>query len=91
MTTISDIRSSTPIRFSSERKQTETKELPVSTVSLSDTSEVLTKAEEYTKRVPDVDEAKVAEIKTAIANGDFKLNHDRLAQKMLDFELTLFD
>jgi negative regulator of flagellin synthesis FlgM len=39
---------------------------------------------------PDTDDNKIANIKAAIANGDYKINSDRIAGKMLAQENALF-
>lgn len=70
-----------------ERKQGEPA-APSSADRVSVTSEAarLQEIEEQLMAVPEVNSAKVAEIKAAIANGSFDLNPQRIAEKLIAFE-----
>ena len=41
------------------------------------------------KQFPEIDAARVVELHTRIVDGDYKIDADRLAAKLLDFESTL--
>ena len=96
MTTITDINH-LQLTSSSPKKKTDSSQpasddvLSISDTSISDTSIILTNAETAALSTPDIDEAKVEAIKQAIQNGEMSINYEQLAQKMLEFELTLFD
>ncbi len=92
MTVITDISRPQPVRSASGKTSTTVK--PVDnedTVSISPTTALLAEAEDIATSSEDVDEARVEDIKSAIRDGKLTINHERLAQKMLEFELTLFD
>ena len=44
------------------------------------------KIESEIKGLPEVDKAKVEEIKARIANGEYHIDFEKVAQKMLDIE-----
>lgn len=52
-------------------------------VSLSNEAQTLNRLEAQINASPDIDAAKVAEIKQAIADGTFEINAERIAEKML--------
>ena len=56
-------------------------------VSLSSTAQNLAKIETELKSLPDVDQSKVDAIKAQIASGDYQVNSQNLAQKMLNIEV----
>ena len=93
MTTITDINHLQLVN-SNSRKKTQNRQPEVDTddtLSISSTSTLLTEAEDKANSAPDIDEAKVEAIRQAIQNGEMTIDHQKLAQKMLEFELTLFD
>lgn len=55
-------------------------------VSLSNTAQILSRAENSLKSEPDVDAERVAELRASIADGTYKSNPENMAQKMLDLE-----
>ncbi|MGY0216813.1 flagellar biosynthesis anti-sigma factor FlgM [Endozoicomonadaceae bacterium StTr2] len=59
-------------------------------VNLSEDMQSLQQASAAAHNAPEIDEAKVAEIRSAIARGELQINAERLAQKMLDLEESLF-
>lgn len=58
-------------------------------VHLSDEARGLQKLEEKANSLPDVDMDRVAEIKTAIENGTYKPDPEKIAEKMLQFDNLL--
>ena len=74
---------------STERRTSETEtQAPASADRVSVTSEAarLQEIEEQLMAVPEVNSAKVAEIKAQIANGTFDFNPQRIAEKLIAFE-----
>lgn len=61
------------------------------TVEISGDTTLLTEAEHQANSAPDIDQAAVDKVRESLRNGEMEINFERLAQKMLDFELTLFD
>ena len=61
------------------------------TVEISSNTTLLAEAEEQANCTPDIDQAAVDKVRESLRNGEMEINFERLAQKMLDFELTLFD
>ncbi len=59
-------------------------------VSLSEDMQSLQQASAAARDASGIDEAKVAEIKNAIARGELQINAERLAQKMLEMEESIF-
>jgi negative regulator of flagellin synthesis FlgM len=59
------------------------------TVTLTDTAALLHKLSAAIAAAPIVDIGRVEEVKQAINNGQFQINHQRVAEKMLDFETAL--
>ncbi|MCP5161786.1 MAG: flagellar biosynthesis anti-sigma factor FlgM [Hahellaceae bacterium] len=57
---------------------------------LSDKAKALKDIEVGLKNKPDVDSEKVARIKAALEDGSYDVNPKRLAQKMLDFDKSIF-
>ncbi len=57
---------------------------------LSDKAKALKDMENELKSKPDVDSDKVAKVKAALENGTYDLNPQKLAQKMLDFDKSIF-
>ena len=91
MTTITSINRSQPLKPSISKKEEAEKVPSQDQVEISDTSALMTKAEDIATNTPDIDEAAVLKAKEAIENGEMNIDYDRLAQKMLDFEFNLFD
>lgn len=56
---------------------------PGDNVSLSQEAHALGRVEQAMKKAPEVDEAKVAAIKQAIAEGSYQVNSERIAERML--------
>lgn len=56
------------------------------TVSLSNTAQVLSQAEAQLKESSDVDLERVEQLRTAITNGSYEADPKNMAQKMLDLE-----
>lgn len=55
-------------------------------VNLSSSSKSIQQIEAEIKQMKDVDDATVERIRSAIDNGEYKIDYDRLAGKMLDIE-----
>lgn len=60
------------------------------TVNLTDQALSLNRLQQKITDAPDTDDSKVATIKAAIERGDYKINSDRIAGKMLAQENALF-
>lgn len=58
-------------------------------VELSDRAKVLKTVSSRVQQMPDVDQEKIERIKTAIANGDYKIDYDKLAAAFRRFESGL--
>lgn len=59
-------------------------------VSLSAQAKNLKSLEQQIKEQPDIDDARVESIKAALQDGSFKIDAEKLAQKMLDFDQSIF-
>ena len=59
------------------------------TFSISTDATLLQDAEMIAAETPDVDMKKVEEVRQAIARGELKIDYEKLAQKMLEFETSL--
>jgi negative regulator of flagellin synthesis FlgM len=73
----------------SERKTSDAAPAPQSSsdrVSVTSEASRLQEIEEQLMAVPEVNSAKVAEIKASIANGTFDFNPQRIAEKLIAFE-----
>ncbi len=55
-------------------------------VQITGSARQLAKLEQHLQELPAVDEARVADISNAIANGKYKINAERVADKMLSME-----
>lgn len=55
-------------------------------VTLTDTASRLKDIEHQLNNASSVDSARVAEVQSAISNGEYTVNADRIADKMLSFE-----
>ena len=58
-------------------------------VELTLSAELLERLEESLSSVPSVDSARVAEVKTAIDNGDYQSDADAIVEAMIRFERAL--
>ncbi|WP_166251323.1 flagellar biosynthesis anti-sigma factor FlgM [Marinobacter salicampi] len=59
-------------------------------VSLSAQAKDLKQIEQQLASYPEVDDARVEEIKAALADGSYKVDAEKLAQKMLDMDNSIF-
>lgn len=59
------------------------------TVELTSSAQLLSRLEETLKTAPAVDAAKVAEVKAAIASGNYDIDSSAIADAMLRFERSL--
>ncbi len=59
-------------------------------VELSGSASLLDQATAKALAAPDIDMDKVESVRRAIANGELKIDTDRLAQKMLELEDSIF-
>ena len=55
-------------------------------VSLTDTAERLQALEQQLAQQPEIDKSKVGEVQSAMSSGGYKVNPERVADKMLAFE-----
>ena len=72
-----------------ENKQNNTTPTPnsIDSVSLSSAAQNLTKIEAELKSLPDIDQGKVDLIKARIDSGEYQVNPENMAQKMLNIEV----
>ncbi|MDP1932914.1 MAG: flagellar biosynthesis anti-sigma factor FlgM [Gammaproteobacteria bacterium] len=59
------------------------------TVHISSQAIDLQGLEAHINQLPDVDKARVAELRTQIANGQYQINYDKVAEKILGLESEL--
>ncbi len=59
---------------------------PTDTVSLTDMASRLKALEQKLSEQPDVDQSRVDRVRDAISNGQYNINPERVADKMMDFE-----
>ena len=59
-------------------------------VSLTGMSQRVKAMEEQIARLPIIDTQKVEQVRTAINNGTYEFNSERIAEKMIKFERELF-
>lgn len=62
---------------------------PGDTVELTDGARLLERLEKSLADLPGVDAARVAEVKTAIENGEYEIDADAIADAMIRFERSL--
>ncbi|THB70425.1 MAG: flagellar biosynthesis anti-sigma factor FlgM [Gammaproteobacteria bacterium] len=79
---------------SNSKSAPESSTAPVSTdsdesVQLSATPEKITQIKETIDATPEVDSARVADIKAKIAAGEYPVNPEQIAEKMIDLEKLL--
>ncbi|MBT4522389.1 MAG: flagellar biosynthesis anti-sigma factor FlgM [Halieaceae bacterium] len=56
------------------------------TITLTNTAAELKKLEQSLAMIPDIDHARVATIKAAIAEGDYQVDADKIVSNLLDVE-----
>lgn len=61
------------------------------TVSINAMTQGFKQSAELTPPVQVVNEAHVAKIRTALQDGSYEINHERLAKKMMQFEFNIPD
>ncbi|MDJ0813873.1 MAG: flagellar biosynthesis anti-sigma factor FlgM [Woeseiaceae bacterium] len=61
------------------------------TVNLTSSAKLLERLEKTLATLPTVDESRVAEVKSAIENGDYEIDSGAIADAMLRFERSLGD
>ncbi|MEX0603201.1 MAG: flagellar biosynthesis anti-sigma factor FlgM [Marinobacter sp.] len=59
-------------------------------VSLSDQAKNLKQLEQRLDSYPEMDDQRIEEIKAALADGSYKIDAEKLAQKMLDMDNSIF-
>lgn len=59
-------------------------------VNLSPDARNIEAAEKALQEQPDIDDEKVAELRKALEDGSFSIDADKLAQKMLDVDQSIF-
>lgn len=59
-------------------------------VKLSSQAESLKQVEQQLADLPEVDDARIEQIKAALADGSYKIDAEKLAQKMLDMDNSIF-
>lgn len=80
---------SSSVKGRNEAKQENQSATPSSTgdrVTLTDTASRLQSIEQQLSNASSIDSARVAEVQSAISNGDYNVDADRIADKMLAFE-----
>ena len=73
-------------RVASERGQGTAAAAPADAVTLSADASKIINIESKLKHLPEVDEARVERIRTAVANGDYHIDPRRVAQKFLELD-----
>lgn len=79
-------RSSSVDAQSSLKTNTAASENHSDQVNLSHSGRNIQQIEAEIKAMPEVDDSTVERIRNAIANGDYKIDYEKLAGKMLNFE-----
>ncbi|MDX1581503.1 MAG: flagellar biosynthesis anti-sigma factor FlgM [Alphaproteobacteria bacterium] len=59
-------------------------------VKLSSQAESLKQVEQQLADLPEVDDARIEQIRSALADGSYKIDAEKLAQKMLDMDNSIF-
>jgi len=80
---------SSSVKSRNEAKQENQSPTPSSTgdrVTLTSTASRLQSIEQQLNNASSIDSARVAEVQSAISNGDYNVDADRIADKMLAFE-----
>ncbi|WP_111496345.1 MULTISPECIES: flagellar biosynthesis anti-sigma factor FlgM [Marinobacter] len=81
---------SAPKSPSTPTEQARTQSSQPDSVSLSSQARDLKKLEEQMNSYPEVDDERVEQIKAALADGSYKVDAEKLAQKMLDMDQSIF-
>ncbi len=83
-----DDRNVSPIRRrdSSDSNSSSSSSGNADTVSLTDMASRLKSLEQKLGEQPEIDQARVARIRDALSSGEFRIDPERVADKMLDFE-----
>jgi negative regulator of flagellin synthesis FlgM len=68
-------------------EQPEAQQNKADTVALSNTAKKIQEAQKQLEAIPDVREDKVAQLKEQIENGTYKIDEEKIADKMLKDEL----
>ena len=79
-------KSAEPDLSMEKNEQSSSSKVDNSVVSLSEAAKHLQKVEDEIKAMPIVDQSKVDSIKTAIKNGEYEIDYDRLASAFMKFE-----
>lgn len=82
-----DTRSQTPPQSGEAAKQSAAQD---TRVNLSPDAQNIKAAEQALQQQPDIDDAKVAELREALENGSFSVDAEKLAQKMLEVDQSIF-
>ena len=80
---------SSSVKSRNEAKQENQSATPSSTgdrVTLTNTASRLQNIEQQLSNASSIDSARVAQVQSAISNGDYNVDADRIADKMLAFE-----
>jgi len=75
-----------PVSISSASSQRASVSSSSDTVHISSQAIDLQGLEAHISQLPDVDKVRVTELRTQIANGQYQINPDRIADKILGFE-----
>ncbi len=75
-----------PVSISSARSHRASVSGSSDTVHISSQAIDLQGLEAHISQLPDVDKVRVTELRTQIANGQYQINPDRIADKILGFE-----
>ena len=59
-------------------------------VNLSNRAKAIKQAEQQLREQPEIDDARVAQIRQALDEGTYKINAEKLAQKMLEMDESIF-
>ncbi|WP_417544449.1 flagellar biosynthesis anti-sigma factor FlgM [Marinobacter sp.] len=72
------------------REQTKAQSARGENVNLSSQARNLKQLEQKLGDYPEMDDERIEEIRTALANGTYKVDAEKLAQKMLDMDKSIF-
>lgn len=70
----------------SQSSQNETSSSSADRVTLTNAASRLQNIEQQLSKASSIDDARVAEVQSAISSGDYSIDSDRIADKMLAFE-----
>ncbi|SFM25209.1 flagellar biosynthesis anti-sigma factor FlgM [Marinobacter zhejiangensis] len=71
-------------------EQAQTQSARGESVKLSAQAKNLKQLEERLNAYPEMDDARIEQIKSALADGSYKVDAEKLAQKMLDMDKSIF-